>query len=72
MRIFLFVIFALSWLVGFVSIVTASTSIQEVLGGVLFVNGTLALVGAALLEQLSLIRPRPVPQFPGPGDAKQS
>ena len=52
MKIFLFLVGIVSYLGGVLAFFAGPTSIQETLGAVILVNGTVALAGASILERL--------------------
>jgi hypothetical protein len=61
MTTFLAVAGSIAWLVGFVMMAAAPSAIQEILGGVFGVSGSVLIVGFAIVSAVNGLKPKITP-----------
>ncbi len=70
MAIFLFIMFGLSILSGFITVATSETALQQLNGGVSFVCSAVFLVGAAVVNSINKLNMEPRCQPGKPAGAR--
>ena len=56
MRIFLFIVTVIAFLIGLVTFITAKSALHEAVGAIFFLIATVSLSGAAIIEAINLLK----------------